>query len=325
MALLVCSRFVMHEQALAYVALLAATASLGVGFGFTVPALNTFAAAFFPHKVEKAVLGLNACWVWERRWPRSSCCCSSAWESGGACRYRGGGRFSDCCFSARGCPSSDTATDAPENDKEAEIAGAVLDFCRLCAALRRLRNHERQLGSVYMTKHLGASAALASLALTIFWERSPPGACCLPRSTNGFPQALPFGSCRSSLPPPSWPRRACRTPIRCSALSTFAAAGLGCSALLPLVISFGQKELTTVAASVAGGLICAYQVGYGIAAFGVGPLQVRAGLRLETIYGGTAVVALAMACCHLLSSRPRPGGTLSESAMQLNPQSGETQ
>jgi hypothetical protein len=30
--------------------------------------------------------------------------------------------------------------------------------------------------------------------------------------------------------------------------------------------------LTSVAASVAGGLICAYQVGYGIAAFGVGPL-----------------------------------------------------
>ena len=49
MALLVCSRFVMHEEALAYLALLAATASLGAGFGFTVPALNTFAAAFFPY------------------------------------------------------------------------------------------------------------------------------------------------------------------------------------------------------------------------------------------------------------------------------------
>jgi MFS family permease len=60
MALLVCSRFVMHQEALAYVVLLAATTSLGAGFGFTVPALNTFAAAFFPYKVEKAVLGLNA-------------------------------------------------------------------------------------------------------------------------------------------------------------------------------------------------------------------------------------------------------------------------
>ncbi len=76
---------------------------------------------------------------------------------------------------------------------------------------------------------------------------------------------------------------------------SFGLAGLGCSALLPLTISFGQKELTTIAASVAGGLIAFYQIGYGIAAFGVGPLQSRAGLDLSAIYGGTAVVALAMA------------------------------
>jgi hypothetical protein len=43
---------------------------------------------------------------------------------------------------------------------------------------------------------------------------------------------------------------------------TFAVAGLGCSALLPQTISFGQKELTTIAASVAGGLIAFYQIGY---------------------------------------------------------------
>jgi hypothetical protein len=37
---------------------------------------------------------------------------------------------------------------------------------------------------------------------------------------------------------------------------------------LPLTISFGQKELTDITASVAGGLIAFYQIGYGIAAFG---------------------------------------------------------
>ena len=40
--------------------LLVATTSLGIGFGLTVPALNTFAAAFFPQKVDSAVLALNA-------------------------------------------------------------------------------------------------------------------------------------------------------------------------------------------------------------------------------------------------------------------------
>ena len=60
MVLLVVSRFVMHEHSLAYGTLLVATASMGIGFGFTVPALNTFAAAFFQNKVDRAVLALNA-------------------------------------------------------------------------------------------------------------------------------------------------------------------------------------------------------------------------------------------------------------------------
>ena len=53
----------------------------------------------------------------------------------------------------------------------------------------------------------------------------------------------------------------------------FGLAGLGCSALLPLTISFGQGWPAAAAVAAAGGVIAFYQVGYGIAAFGVGPLQ----------------------------------------------------
>jgi MFS family permease len=60
MALLVASRFEMHYHTAAYDILLAATSFMGIGFGLTVPALNTFAAAFFPKKVDRAVLVLNA-------------------------------------------------------------------------------------------------------------------------------------------------------------------------------------------------------------------------------------------------------------------------
>jgi len=77
-----------------------------------------------------------------------------------------------------------------------------------------------------------------------------------------------------------------------------------------LTISFGQKQLTTMAATVAGGLIAFYQIGYGIAAFGVGPLQTWTGLELSTIYGGTAVVALAIALLALVIVRnPANTGT----------------
>jgi hypothetical protein len=77
-------------------------------------------------------------------------------------------------------------------------------------------------------------------------------------------------------------------------------AGLGCSALLPLVISFAQRELTSMTASVAGGMIGFYQMGYGLAAFGVGPLQTWGGLSLAGIYRGTALFALALAALAFL-------------------------
>jgi predicted MFS family arabinose efflux permease len=73
----------------------------------------------------------------------------------------------------------------------------------------------------------------------------------------------------------------------------FGLAGLGCSALLPLTISFGQEQLVVMPASVARGVIAFYQFGYGIAAFCAGPLQ-DAGVGLPALYGFTAVAAVVM-------------------------------
>jgi MFS family permease len=60
MVVLLVSQFVTDEKTLAYALLLFATAFLGVGFGLSVPALNTFAAAFHPRAVDKSILTLNA-------------------------------------------------------------------------------------------------------------------------------------------------------------------------------------------------------------------------------------------------------------------------
>ena len=58
--LLVLSQIAIGHGSLAYLTLLLATTSLGLGFGLTVPALNTLAASFFPERVDSAVLILNA-------------------------------------------------------------------------------------------------------------------------------------------------------------------------------------------------------------------------------------------------------------------------
>ena len=59
MALLLASQVGMGSP-LGYGLLLLATASLGVGFGLTVPSLNTYAAVFYPARVDRATLYLNA-------------------------------------------------------------------------------------------------------------------------------------------------------------------------------------------------------------------------------------------------------------------------
>ena len=60
MALLALSAVLMSSTSLAYGILLLATAALGLGFGTTVMAANTYAEEFFPDRADSAVLALNA-------------------------------------------------------------------------------------------------------------------------------------------------------------------------------------------------------------------------------------------------------------------------
>ena len=73
--------------------------------------------------------------------------------------------------------------------------------------------------------------------------------------------------------------------------------------MLPLNISFGQKRMPAIAPSVAGLLIAIYQLGYGVAAFGVGPLESMASLSLNHIFATTAVPGIGLAILAALLSR----------------------
>ena len=60
MTLLALSRLLLGMPDMAFGVLLLATGALGLGFGATVMALNTYAEAFFPTRADRAVLALNA-------------------------------------------------------------------------------------------------------------------------------------------------------------------------------------------------------------------------------------------------------------------------
>jgi MFS family permease len=297
MSLLVASRFVMKDHSLAYGILLAATACMGVGFGFTVPAVNTFAAAFFPKKVDRAVLVLNALLG-----------LGTALAPVFIALFVGLGiwwglpvlvgvlilgllLFSVTQTLNEGATAR--AAHAPKGKNKFPARFWIFAAFALLYGVCETMNGNWAVP--YLTKHCGASAFMASLALAIFWSMVTAGRILFAAIEKWFPErmvcrVLPFVIAVAFIATACVPKT---SPF--FGILTFALAGLGCSALLPLTISFGQKELMTIAASAAGGLIAFYQIGYGIAAFGVGPLQTWAGLDLNIIYGGTAAVALAMA------------------------------
>ncbi len=176
--------------------------------------------------------------------------------------------------------------------------------------------------SLYMTTDIGATATVATLALTAFWGMVTLGRVLFAAIERAFPgqrtfHLLPFVAALAlaiiAVIPSGSPGLA---------LFAFALSGLGCSALLPLTISFGQEALVAMAASVAGYLIAFYQTGYGIAAFGVGPLERFTGIDLREIYLLVAIVALGMAALSFVVMPRRPTEPAAAAARLEKQQSG---
>ena len=152
---------------------------------------------------------------------------------------------------------------------------------------------------------LGVKPATASLALTGFWAMVTIGRVLIAAIQRWLPSraayhGLPFLLAAAFVLIAALPHNAPG-----AAVAAFCLAGLGCSALLPLTISFGQEKLASYETAVAGGVIACYQCGYGVAAFGVGPL-VSAGVRVPEIFAASAVVAGLMGLFSFAVARGRP-------------------
>lgn len=304
MALLFVSRSYAGESS-AYVLLLLATTCLGIGFGLAVPAMNTLTAAFHPARVDASILTLNAVLglgtalapvvvavfvglgFWWGLPLTSAVLLAIVFAISLALPLRIEPRRADRAGTGSGIPS------------RFWIFAAFATLYGICETMNG------NWASLDMTKELGASASVGSLVLTAFWAMVTVGRILFSLIRGWFPtrrtyRLLPFVLVVAFVATAMLP-----SGESLPAVLAFGLAGLGCSALLPLTISFGQEELASISASVAGGVIAFYQFGYGIAAFGVGPLE-DAGVALPTIFGFTAVVAAAMGGLSFVVARRRP-------------------
>ena len=292
MALLLVSTLFESSTYWALLVLLVATAFLGTGFGLTVPSVNALTAAFHPDAAERSVLVLNALlglgtalapvfvaiFVGLGFWwglPVLSAALLVLLILGSIPLPLRAGMRAPVARERRGIPARFWV-----------FAG----FAVLYGICETVNGNWSQLD---MTRELGASRTQAAIALTAFWAMVTVGRIVFAAVERWVPSRTTYRVLPFLL---------AATFVLIAVLGdgdaklgvlAFGLAGLGCSALLPLTISFGQREPAAVAAALAGGVIACYQVGYGLAAFGVGPLLDH-GVGLPTVYGVAAIVAVAM-------------------------------
>ena len=294
MTLLALSRLLMGAPDTAFAVLLFATAALGFGFGATVMALNTYAEAFFPAWIDRAVLILNALLglgtalapvlvalvVAIGAWwllPLLVACVVVL--------------LSGIALTQPLRASADTAAGSPSIGWT-NLPGRFWLYAAAVFVYGIAETLNGNWGMLYLTTERGVSASGAAFALAAFWVMVTLGRVFIALISRHVPArwvyaALPVLLLLTFQIAP-------RVQGQTGGIVALGLAGLACSAFLPLSISLGGREFPHLSAMVAGELIAFYQLGYGVAAFGIGPLHDPLGLAFSTIFAAGTLVALPL-------------------------------
>jgi len=296
MVLLALSRLLLGAPDVAFGVLLAATGALGLGFGATVMAINTYAEAFFPQRADGAVLALNALLglgtalapvlvaivVGLGAWWLLPVvvACMMMLIFGIALTEP---LIASTGTAVAGAPTSIGLRNLP--DRFWFYAAAVF----LYGILETLNGNWVRL---YLSVERGVSAQGASFALAAFWAMVTVGRVLIAVISRAVPARWIYVGLPILLLIVF--QLSSRVQDETSGIVVFGLAGLACSAFLPLSISFGGDEFPHLSALMAGAIIAFYQLGYGVAAFGTGPLRDSIGLSFSTIFSAGSIVALPL-------------------------------
>ena len=290
MILLALSRLLQDSRGAAYGILLVATGLLGFGFGAAVMAMNTYAEKFSPGRENRAVLVLNA-----------------LLGSGTALAplfvaiFLGLGAWwlmplmvavallALLLFSAKEPLEASVAADSSGSK---HLPGGFWLFAAAVLLYGIAETLNGNWSGPYLTGERGVPARGASFALTAFWAMVTIGrilfaALSSRKTVRWIYISLPVVLIVAF-------QVISHADGETSGIAAFGLAGLGCSAFFPLCISLSGQAFPRFAAVMSGEIVAFYQAGYGVAAFGVGPLRDFAGFRFTTIYSFGSLVAAAM-------------------------------
>jgi fucose permease len=291
MTLLAASRLLVDLPGAAYGVLLVATGSLGFGFGAAVMAMNTFVQKFSPGREDRSVLALNALLG-----------AGTALAPLFVAIFIGAGAWwlmpvmvavalAGLLFVSTKEPLDVPAGAAAGASRSERLPRRFWLFAAAVFLYGILETLNGNWSGSYLTGEGGVSVRGASLALMAFWAMVTIGrvlfATASSRAVRWIYAGLPVLLAAAF-------QAISRVDSEAGGIAAFGVAGLGCSAFFPLCISLSGQEYPRLAAAMAGGIVAFYQMGYGVAAFGVGPLRELAGLPFRAIYSLGSVVAGAM-------------------------------
>ena len=289
-------------DAIAYPMLLVATAALGLGFGLTLGSISTYAGAFMPARRDVALTALNVLLGLGTALSPLLIAFFTDVAQWWYLPLLAAAGFLVLIGLTAGQPM-DVA--APGSGRTARVKGGRPGipplFWVFAAALVIYGIGETMFGNWGTTLLVGkgVSATSANDGLAVFWAAVTLGRLVIAlastrvRSTHIY-VALPWAIAAALLV----------FPIAGSAaagIGVFALGGLACSGFFPMTIGYGEATFPSIVELAAGWLIAAYQVGYGLAAFGAGALQHV--VSLSAVFRIAAAAAGAMGLLALVVAR----------------------
>ncbi len=279
---------------IAYPILLVATGALGLGFGLTLGSISTYAGAFMPDRRDVALTALN---VLLGLGTALSPFLISLFTKIGQWWYlpllAAAGLVVLIVLTIiqpMGLPEVKGERPATSAAGRARIPALFWFFA---GALVIYGIGETMFGNwgTTLLVEKGVVATSAQNALAIFWAAVTLGRLVIAmvstrvRSTYIY-VVLPWAIAGALL----------LAPVAHSAaagIGVFAFGGLACSGFFPMTIGYGEATFPSIVELAAGWLIAAYQVGYGLAAFGSGALQHFVSLSALFRIAAAAVVIMA--------------------------------
>ncbi len=306
MGALASTQIILGVHAITYWVTILAISGVGVGIGATLTALNAYATGLFSEKSEAALSGLYG--IMGLGMALAPLMIGIFIESGtwwGAPATLGGiffilslGIFALPLWAPPPPPDSETGGVA------ALIRGLpvrVWGFAGFIFLYGICETVFANWAVIYLHEEKGLTAQWAGLALSFYWAMITVGRFLAAGVSYWFPvrwllAAMPAMILAAFLILP-----AVEGPL--ASIAAFGLAGLGCSACLPIAVSFAEGECPGTSGLVSGCMISSVMLGIGAGSWGVGWIQGAGGFSFSAIYMGSGVFAVGMVILAYLLAR----------------------